>query len=273
MEGASTPCALEFAFSGALEFAFSGSQVTLMVVIFVVFISTSCFIFFKLSFLVLCSLKVARKVAISLFKCTLSFKSRPSSSFSSAKVFLFLDFLRSGVPESLEAMTLDVEEEPQNCKLESSQPPSAVPEEDAALHESGVVGLFLAESPHLFAGEPASHRKAILDRGCRIPHLGGGRGEPEAEATAAAAAAEDEGGCGCGGAGAHLGSCLSRTRSSATIPSSAIAVFTHSSFATIVAAVVRRKEPRTRYPDARRETDRRERERGREGGGFSVKMK
>lgn len=120
-----------------------------MVVIFVVFISTSCFIFFKLSFLVLCSLKVARKVAISLFKCTLSFKSRPSSSFSSAKVFLFLDFLRSGVPESLEAMTLDVEEEPQNCKLESSQPPSAVPEEDAALHESGVVGLFLAESPHL----------------------------------------------------------------------------------------------------------------------------
>lgn len=239
MEGASPPCALEFAFSGALEFAFSGSQVTLMVVIFVVFISTSCFIFFKLSFLVLCSLKVARKVAISLFKCTLSFKSRPSSSFSSAKVFLFLDFLRSGVPESLEAMTLDVEEEPQNCKLESSQPPSAVPEEDAALHESGVVGLFLAESPHLFAGEPASHRKAILDRGCRIPHLGG---------------------CRCGGAGAHLGSCLSRTRSSATIPSSAIAVFTHSSFATIVAAVVRRKEPRTRYPDARRETDRRERE-------------
>lgn len=60
-------------------------------------------------------------------------------------------------------------------KLESSKP-SAVQEGEAApaLHDSGVVGLFLVESVTSFCNVTASNLMDILDLGCRIPHFVGG---------------------------------------------------------------------------------------------------
>lgn len=190
----------------------------------------SSLILLKFSFLALCCLKVACKVAISFSKYVLSFNNELSSSLSSANVFFLLALLVAVVVlvDSYVAVPLDL------GQLDSSKP-SAVAEGEPVppLQESGVVGLHLvAESApcllmFLCRETTPSNLDADLERGSRMPHLSGidsNNGDEEEEAAVC--------------------DCLSRTRSSTTSMSSVIAALIHSSLTTIISANGSRKRER-----------------------------